>query len=388
MPIGQFDITEYFTDQELENFRRKFDEYDRQRIGYIELRLNKLYSKYVNEHGTISPDQFKTLFADMGMKDTDEAAVQKMIEEVDKDQSGEIEFDEFANLWCVLTGAIKRMNYREFLTRDQIRMYKRTFEVADADGSGFIDMRELLALFKKLGMSHTPEQELRKVDADNSGELSFDEFCVLMVGIGSEKKKKTINRDTYSVNQMQEEEFSIMDIRRAGFPLSKLRGRYPVKLLMEEGGWTVIEFRLGGFSAREMLAAGVPPAELKCAGFSSAELRAAGIDSKFLERLNIDLSVRLKTEDPEKVLKVSNLGGAEKSSLPLHSTPRIQFHTNYRPVMSEAATLKLNEEVERKKKAEKTQTAVADRTSAASENRSKQNAGDGGEGEDLEYGDE
>ncbi|CAD7926472.1 unnamed protein product [Amoebophrya sp. A120] len=449
MPIGQFDIAEFYTDDELGSFRAKFDEFDKTGSGYIEdvdcpeliatwfpkhlsktafkkafqsvnserpgmfdfeefvvimikvtnarrradridyadylesyqLReLNKLYAKYVNEHGSISSSQFRTLFQDLGMKDLDDKSVANMIEEVDKDKSGEIEFDEFANLWCVLTGAIKRINYREFLTNDQIRMYRRTFEVADADGSGFIDMRELMALFKRLGMAHTPEQvqdELRKVDADNSGELSFDEFCVLMVGIGSEKKKKIINRETYTVNQLEDEEFTIMDIRRAGFPLSKLRGRYPVKALMEEGGWTVIEFRLGGFSVREMLNAGCSPAELKCAGFSSAELKAAGVDGKFIEKLHIDLSERLKTEDPEKVLTVSNLTGVENSLLPLHSTPRIQYHTNYRPPMSQDAQQKLAEEIKRTKEIERKEKEVSGRTEQMSEARKALKTGQG-----------
>ena len=64
-------------------------------------------------------------------------------------------------------------------------MYHKKFDEFDADGSGEIDASELNHLVKELGLTRT-EKEIKEMvakgDEDGSGELSFDEFAVLLRG--------------------------------------------------------------------------------------------------------------------------------------------------------------------------------------------------------------
>ena len=66
---------------------------------------------------------------------------------------------------------------------DQLDMLKELFALADADGSGAIDVDELSELLSKFGDSATREEVqdmMQTVDDDNNGTISFDELCLLM----------------------------------------------------------------------------------------------------------------------------------------------------------------------------------------------------------------
>ena len=47
----------------------------------------------------------------------------EFIREVDKDNSGEIEFDEYCNMMVKLTGVRKRINAREYIDKSDIEQY-------------------------------------------------------------------------------------------------------------------------------------------------------------------------------------------------------------------------------------------------------------------------
>ena len=60
---------------------------------------------------------------------------------------------------------------------------KKDFDDYDADGSGEIDVHELGALIRQLGLHRTKEQlhtMVCKVDEDGSGEIDFPEFCEML----------------------------------------------------------------------------------------------------------------------------------------------------------------------------------------------------------------
>ena len=69
------------------------------------------------------------------------------------------------------------------LTAEQIADYKEAFTMFDADGGGEIDVTELDAVMKSLGLELTEAQVkemVAQVDADGGGSIDFDEFCKLM----------------------------------------------------------------------------------------------------------------------------------------------------------------------------------------------------------------
>ena len=99
--------------------------------------------------------------------------------EVDKDQSGEIEFDEYCAMMVKLTGVRKRINAREYIDREDVEQYKVAFANFDTSGDGTISAKELDALLRKMDMILRVDQVealLTKYDADGSGEIDFTEF--------------------------------------------------------------------------------------------------------------------------------------------------------------------------------------------------------------------
>merc|ERR1712072_1384150 len=64
----------------------------------------------------------------------------------------------------------------------------RVFSAADADGSGSLDIDELRALLKQVGIKATEKEFARitkAVDADNSGTVDFEEFVAAFSGASS-----------------------------------------------------------------------------------------------------------------------------------------------------------------------------------------------------------
>lgn len=76
------------------------------------------------------------------------------------------------------------------------------------------------------------------------GRLSFDEFCVLMVSVGGERRK--IDSSGAGVDMLIENGLTIADMKRSGIGLHLLRGHYGPKRLAVEGNYTALEFRLAG----------------------------------------------------------------------------------------------------------------------------------------------
>merc|ERR1719422_1394077 len=95
-----------------------------------------------------------------------------MIQEVDSDGNGKIEFSEF------LTMMTRKMGTRSF--NDEAL---EAFKVLDKDGSGSICESELRQIMSNIGEDITDEEikeMMNEADLDGDGQVSFKEFAAII----------------------------------------------------------------------------------------------------------------------------------------------------------------------------------------------------------------
>ncbi|XP_002138728.1 neo-calmodulin-like [Drosophila pseudoobscura] len=135
--------------EQIKEIREAFAVYDRDNTGAITCR------------------ELGVVMRSLGQTPT-EAELYDMIEEIDADNNGTIEFVEFLQMMS--------KNY-QVLNKDE--SVRAAFEVFDRDADGFISAQEMKAVILSLG-EKVNDQEFdemfREVDLDNDGQLSFDEF--------------------------------------------------------------------------------------------------------------------------------------------------------------------------------------------------------------------
>ncbi|XP_045467797.1 calmodulin-2-like [Harmonia axyridis] len=103
--------------------------------------------------------------------DPTEAEVFVMLDEVDPNRKGLIDFKTFLNL---LRKHIKPLN------EEQLRI---AFSVFDRDGNGCIATSELKYVTRNLGERYTDDEiddMLKEVDADGDGKINFEDFSYFM----------------------------------------------------------------------------------------------------------------------------------------------------------------------------------------------------------------
>ena len=103
-----------------------------------------------------------------------EAELQDMINEVDADGNGTIDFPEFCTLMA-----------RKMKDTDSEEELKEAFRVFDKDGNGFISAAELRHIMTNLGEKLTDEEVdemIREADIDGDGQINYEEFVKVMMG--------------------------------------------------------------------------------------------------------------------------------------------------------------------------------------------------------------
>ena len=102
-----------------------------------------------------------------------EAELHDMINEVDNDGSGTIDFAEFLSLMS------KKMK-----DADSEEELMEAFKVFDKDGNGFISSVELRHVMTNLGEKLTDDEVdemIREADVDGDGQVNYDEFVKMMI---------------------------------------------------------------------------------------------------------------------------------------------------------------------------------------------------------------
>merc|ERR1712211_176304 len=104
----------------------------------------------------------------MGGQNPTEAELQDMINEVDADGNGTIDFPEFLSLMA-----------RKMKDTDTEEELIEAFKVFDRDGNGFISAAELRHAMTNLGEKLTDEEVdemIREADVDGDGQINYEEF--------------------------------------------------------------------------------------------------------------------------------------------------------------------------------------------------------------------
>src|SRR5256714_2862544 len=103
-----------------------------------------------------------------------EAELQDMINEVDADGNGEIDFPEFLTMMA-----------RKMKETDSEEEIKEAFKVFDGDGSGLISAAELRQVMTSLGENLTDDEideMIRETSQDGDERIDYNEFVQLMMG--------------------------------------------------------------------------------------------------------------------------------------------------------------------------------------------------------------
>ncbi|XP_066336427.1 calmodulin-2/4-like isoform X3 [Miscanthus floridulus] len=120
--------------------------------------------------GTITTKELGTVMRSLGQSPTEEE-LQGMVDEVDADGSGAIDFQEF------LTLLARQMREANGADEDELR---EAFRVFDQDQNGFISRDELRHVLQNLGEKLSDEElaeMLREADSDGDGQINYTEFA-------------------------------------------------------------------------------------------------------------------------------------------------------------------------------------------------------------------
>jgi len=126
--------------------------------------------------GCISSNMVGTILSMLGHQ-LDDKMLKEIIDEVDDDGSGELEFPEFVTL-------ASRFLVEEDAEAMQQEL-KEAFRLYDKEGNGYITTGVLKEILRELDDSLTNDDldaMIEEIDSDGSGTVDFDEFMEVMTG--------------------------------------------------------------------------------------------------------------------------------------------------------------------------------------------------------------
>ncbi|XP_065061493.1 neo-calmodulin-like [Rhopilema esculentum] len=123
-------------------------------------------------NGSITTKELGHVMRSLGQSPT-EADLQDMINEVDVDGNGTIDFPEFLNMMA-----------RNNIDTEGEEEIKEAFRVFDKDGNGHISAAELRHIMTNLGEKLTDEEVdemIKEADIDGDGHINYEEFVKVML---------------------------------------------------------------------------------------------------------------------------------------------------------------------------------------------------------------
>uniref|UniRef100_A0A668TJ28 Troponin C, slow skeletal and cardiac muscles n=1 Tax=Oreochromis aureus TaxID=47969 RepID=A0A668TJ28_OREAU len=129
------------------------------------------------EDGCISTKELGKVMRMLGQNPTPEE-LQEMIDEVDEDGSGTVDFDEFLVMMVRCMKEESKGKSEEELAE--------LFRMFDKNGDGYIDLEELKSMLESTGEAITEddiEELMKDGDKNNDGKIDYDEFLEFMKGV-------------------------------------------------------------------------------------------------------------------------------------------------------------------------------------------------------------
>ena len=153
--------------EQIEDFRRTFDLVDK------------------DQSGSITTDELKIVMVSLGQNPLD-SELQDMVNEVDTDGNGTIDFDEFLSL-------MDRKMRGEVRESDMEEEYVEAFKIFDLNGDGLISKTDLMTVFKILD-EEANEEEIEEVilqtSTDGDNVINYDKFVITFDRVRKEAQEQ------------------------------------------------------------------------------------------------------------------------------------------------------------------------------------------------------
>jgi calmodulin len=147
-------MTDNLTEEQIAEFKEAFQIFDK------------------DGDGSITTKELGTVMRSLGQNPTEDE-LRKMIEEVDQDGSGTIDFREFLGLMA-----------RKMKETDTEEELIEAFKVFDRDGNGLISAHELRFVMASAGEQLTDDEideMIKEADIDGDGYINYSEFVRMMM---------------------------------------------------------------------------------------------------------------------------------------------------------------------------------------------------------------
>ena len=137
------------------------------------LEIKEAFDLFDTDHsGTIDTDELKQALGNLGI-DAKNQTLQNMMNDIDRNQSGTIDFDEFIEM---MTAKMSDKDTREDL--------EKVFELfLGDDNSDKIDIRHLKRVCKELNENMSDDElneMIVRADSDRDGKVTFEDFYAIM----------------------------------------------------------------------------------------------------------------------------------------------------------------------------------------------------------------
>ncbi|KAF2901009.1 hypothetical protein ILUMI_05176 [Ignelater luminosus] len=220
---------------EFANLVAKFLVEEEEDTAAIQLELKGAFRFYDKEgNGFITTDVLREILKELDDKLSDDE-LDNMIDEIDTDGSGTVDWDEFKARTHSLRMSkpatsktepkdgideetkkqLEELAKKLELHKDQLVLLKQTFVSFDVDKKGYIDTEMIGQILDMLGHQLTSDELqsiVAEIDEDGNGELSFEEFAHLAARFLAEEEE-----DTEAILRELKNAFRLYDREGLGF---------------------------------------------------------------------------------------------------------------------------------------------------------------------------